>query len=222
VDGVLISLSKETGSYEHLESLHAKHIPVVFFDRFYDNFKFTKVTVNDYEGAFKATEHLIEQGCRRIAHLTGPRNLSIGKRRLQGYLHAMEKYGLQPDEELVRHSSLLQEDVLGHTKKLLDLPNPIDGLFTINDSVAMQTLLMMKEKGVKIPEDIALVGFTNEPASAFIHPSLTTLSQPAFQMGQLAATHLIEQIENPDDFIPQTIELKADLVVRNSSQRRAR
>lgn len=219
VDGLLISLSAQTQRYEHLESLYARNFPIVLFDRYYDNKEVSKVTVNDYEGAFKATEHLIQQGCRRIAHLAGPEKLFIGKRRLRGYLDAMRAYQLPIDEEMIRHSSLSKADIVHHTNSLLELPEPIDGLFAINDSVAIEAMLVMKEKGVKMPEDIALVGFTNEPSSALINPSLTTITQPAFEIGQLAARTLIEQIETPEDFTPKTIVLDTELVVRNSSRK---
>ncbi len=221
VDGLLISLSKETNTYEHLHSLFAKDIPVVFFDRVCDELKATKVIVDDHDGAYRATEHLIEMGYKRIAHLSGPPSLSISKNRLQGYLDALHAYGIVPDERLILSSDLSKEAVIAQTRQLLGMTAPPDAIFAINDPVAIQAMLVIKECGIKIPDDIALIGFTNEPVSALIEPSLTTIAQPAYTMGQTAARLLLEQVNHPDDFKPQCITLKTELIVRNSSKRKA-
>lgn len=220
VDGLLISLSRETNTYEHLEFLVERSIPLVLFDRIYEKLKTTKITVDDHDGAFNATEHLIRQGCKRIAHLSGPPELSISKNRLQGYLDALKANNVEVKEELIIHSSLAKEDVIDQTQRLLNMPEPPDALFAINDPVAIQAMLVLEEKGVRIPEEVAVVGFTNEPASALIKPSLTTVAQPAYQMGQIAASHILTQINQPDDFIPQNIILNTHLIIRSSSQKR--
>lgn len=219
VDGLLISLSRETTNFNHLKALQDKGIPLVFFDRVSDEMNSSKVTVDDDDAAFKATEHLIEMGCKRIAHLSGPEKLSICKNRLQGYKKALSKYGIQPAMELIRHSSLSEEDITAHVNAFLDLAQPPDAIFAINDPVAIKVMLILKERGVKIPEDIALVGFTNEPVSALIEPSLTTMAQPAYQMGQIAAREILAQINRSEEFIPQSVILKTELIVRNSSRR---
>ena len=217
VDGLLISLSRETNTYEHLQTLYDRNMPLVFFDRVYEELNTSKITVDDHDGAFKATEHLILQGCRSIAHLSGPQELSISKSRLQGYLDAHQAHNIKVKEELIVHTNLVNEDVIEKTKSLLNLPEPPDAFFAINDPVAIQAMLVMEERGVKIPDEVAVVGFTNEPASALIKPSLTTVAQPAYQIGQIAASHILKQINNPDTFSPQTIELKTELIIRNSS-----
>ncbi|MBW3545317.1 MAG: LacI family transcriptional regulator [Bacteroidetes bacterium] len=219
VDGLIISLSKETTDYSHLQALRSRGVPLVLFDRVSSKIDTTSIMVDEHDGAFKATEHLIEAGCRRIAHLSGPENLSISRNRLQGYLDALQQNNMPVQEELVRHCSLSEADVIAHAKTLLDLPQPPDAIFAINDPAAIQVIQIIKERGLKIPEDIAVVGFNNEPITALLEPGLTTIAQPALQMGQLAARHILEQLEHPDSFIPQNIVLKTRLVIRGSSQK---
>ncbi len=217
VDGLLISLSKETTSFEHLQAVADRGIPLVLFDRTCEEINTSKVTVDDWDGAFKATTHLLEMGYSRIAHISGPPQLSISRTRLAGYKDAHRAFGMELDEKLICHSSFLEEDVVRLTHKLLDLPKIPDALFAINDAVAVQAMLVIKARGLKIPEDLALVGFTNTPDAALLEPSLTTISQPSYQLGKIAATHILEQIQQPDSFMPQSIILKTDLVVRESS-----
>ena len=217
VDGLLISLSRETTNYDHLHRLYEKRIPLVFFDRVCEEINTTMITVDDQDGAFKAVEHLILQGYRRIAHLSGPEKLIISQNRLKGYLAALQKYNIQPEESLIRHSDLSEENVIIHTNALLDMPAPPDAVFAINDPVAIQAMLVVKERGIPIPEKLAFVGFNNDPTSAIIEPSLTTVAQPAFLIGELAAKHLLDQIHYPDSSVPQTVILKTALIVRNSS-----
>lgn len=220
VDGLILSLSRETKVYDHLHTLYARGIPLVFFDRVCEEIDTTKVIVDDHDGAYKGTEHLIQEGCRRIAHLSGPEKLAISKNRLKGYLDALRDNNIEVDQELIRHSTLSEEDVVKQVNELLALPNPPDAIFAINDPAAIQAMLVLKEKGIKIPDEVAVIGFTNEPASALIEPSLTTLAQPTYQMGQIAAKHVLEQIKNGDTYTPQTIILKTQLIVRNSSRKK--
>lgn len=220
VDGLLISLSKETTDYSHLHTLYARGIPLVFFDRICEEVDTSKVMVDEHDGAYIATEHLIRMGCKRIAHISGPEKLTISRNRLQGYLDALAQYSIPVEQELIRHSSLLDQDVIQHTDALLDLPNPPDALFALNDQAAIQAMLRMKERGVKIPEEIAVVGFNNSPESRIIEPRLTTIAQPAYEIGQLAARHILEQIDQPDEFSPQSLMLKTELIIRDSSRKK--
>ena len=221
VDGLIISLSKETSNYDHLKTLYARGIPLVLFDRVCDEIDTSRIMVDDRDGAFKATEHLIAMGCRQIAHLSGPENLSISRNRLQGYVEALKKHNMPVQEALVRHSSLTEEDVVAQVNSLLDMATPPDAIFAINDPAAIQAMLVIKERGLKIPDDVSLVGFNDEPVTALVDPSITTIAQPAYQMGQLAARHVLEQINKPDEFIPQKVVLKTELIIRNSSRKAA-
>lgn len=219
IDGLLISLSKETTNFEHVKALHEKEMPIVFFDRIYDGIDVSKVTVDDYEGAYKATEHLIAMGYKNIAHISGPRELSISQNRLRGYIDALGDNFRAVRDDMIQHSSLSREDIRKKTHLLLDLPNPPDAILAIHDPVAVQVMMVLKEKKIRIPQEFGIVGFNNEPVSEVIEPSLTTIEQPAYQIGLLAARHLINQIDHPETFNPQKEILKTKLIVRNSSRK---
>lgn len=218
VDGLLVSLSQETNTYDHLQKIYDKDIPLVLFDRVWDDLNVSKVIVDDEEGAFQATEHLIFQGRKNIAFISGPKELSISRNRLQGYLRALRAHNMQPREDLICYSNLQKESIVEQTQYLLNLESPPDAIFTINDLAAINAMIYIKSTGRKIPEDIALVGFSNAPVSALVEPSITTVDQPAHEMGKIAARHLLDQIKNPDTFEPKSIILKTKLIIRNSSQ----
>jgi DNA-binding LacI/PurR family transcriptional regulator len=219
VDGLLISLSSQTKNVEHLEHLLAKQIQIVLFDRITSELDVSKVVVDDYNGGFKAAEHLIRTGCKRIAFIGGPETLYVSDQRLRGYRDAIRNYNVELDEELIIHCKDLHTDPTAATHKLLDLPQRPDAIFCMNDPVAILAMQVLKEKGVRIPDEISLVGFTNEPVSQFIEPSLTTVAQPAYQMGQTAAKLFIQQVENKQEFKPITKILPTELIVRNSTRR---
>lgn len=222
VDGMLLSLSKETTNFDHIESMMAKGVPMVFFDRVYDHPNTSKVIVDDLSGAKEATLHLIEQGCKRIAHIEGSPNLEIHKLRLEGYLEALREKNMPIDKTLiVPCPEATIEAGKKSTEQLLALPNPPDGIFATNDPVAMGAMQAIKEKGLKIPKDVAVVGFSNWLFSSMMDPPLTSVDQPGFEMGQEATRLLIRQIEtkSKDDVEPkpETKILKTKLIVRASS-----
>jgi DNA-binding LacI/PurR family transcriptional regulator len=175
--------------------------------------------VDDYNGGFKAAEHLIRTGCKRIAFIGGPETLYVSDQRLRGYRDAIRNYNIELDEELIIHCKDLHTDPTAATHKLLNLSQRPDAIFCMNDPVAILAMQVLKEKGVRIPDEISLVGFTNEPVSQFIEPSLTTVAQPAYQMGQTAAKLFIQQIENKQEFKPITKILPTELIIRNSTKR---
>ena len=215
VDGVLVSLTRETRNYDHLKVFQRKGIPIVFFNRVCDDMQVPKVVVDDYEGAYKAVEHLILTGRKRIAHLGGPTSLHVSKKRLEGYKDALRKYNQPIDQELILDYDLNLDKVKIYIKHLLDLP---DALFTINDPTAFEAMLFMKAKGVRIPEDIAVVGFSNNYGSTLIEPRLTTVAQPTHEIGQVAAQLLLDQINSDaSEWKPIYKVLKTELLVRGSS-----
>jgi LacI family transcriptional regulator len=222
VDGMLISLSRETTNFDHIESVISKGVPVVFYDRMYSNPNTSKVIVDDYLGAKEAVLHLIDQGCKRIAHLEGAPNLIISKDRLRGYQDALNERNLEVRENftVVCPSNSFEEGKKAATK-LLSQPNPPDAIFANNDPMAMGAMMAIKEKGLKIPTDIAVVGFSNWFYGELMEPSLTTVDQPGFEMGQEAARLLIRQIEMKDkdleDPVAETKILKTKLIIRQSS-----
>ncbi|MDJ1480374.1 LacI family DNA-binding transcriptional regulator [Cytophagaceae bacterium YF14B1] len=216
VDGLLVSLTKETLNYDHLKIFQRKGIPVVFFNRVCEDMEVPKVIVDDYEGAYRATEHLITTGRKRVAHLAGPATLAISRKRLDGYRDALRRYGIAIDESLIISYDLTMEKVDIYVNHLLNLANRPDALFCINDPTAIQAIQVIKQRSLRIPEDIAVVGFSNDYYSAFIEPSLTTVAQPVQDVGSTAARLLINQIETDCDK-PIIKQLKTELIVRRST-----
>lgn len=219
VDGLLISLSRETESYEHLQNLIDREIPFVLFDRITEGFPVSTVTVDDTLGAYKVTKHLLDQGCERIAFISGPEGMYICKKRIAGYVQALKESGISIDEDLIVYSDLTEESNKKLTDQLLGLEDKPDAIFAINDPVAIDVMKFLKSKGMKIPQDIALVGFTNMPVSDALEPSLSTVDQPAYEMGRLAANNLLDQLLDPESFEPQDLVLDTELVIRNSSKK---
>jgi LacI family transcriptional regulator, galactose operon repressor len=200
VDGMLISISKETTEYGHFQELLDEGLPMVFFDRVTKDLDASQVIVDDYLGAFNAIEHLISKGCKKIVHLAGPRNLEISKNRLNGYKHCLEKYNIAFDEALVvRCPEGTYEESKRFTNILLNNIDGIDGVFGCNDMAALGAILAVKEKGIKIPDEIKIIGFSDWQLSNLIEPRLSTVSQAGFEMGQTAATLLIDEIETDED-----------------------
>jgi LacI family transcriptional regulator len=222
VDGMLMSISRETMNFDHIEAIISKGMPIVFFDRVYDNPQLSKVLVDDFEGAKEATLHLIEQGCKRIAHLEGPPNLTISTQRLEGYLQALKEHNIGVVKELIVPCPMgaIDEGKMA-TEKLLAMKNPPDAIFASNDPAAMGAMQAIKQKGLKIPNDVAVVGFSNWLFSAMMDPPLTSVDQPGFEMGQEAARLLIRHIEvkekDETEITPETKVLKTRLIVRASS-----
>jgi LacI family transcriptional regulator len=222
VDGMLLSLSRETTNFDHIESIISKGVPIVFYDRMYNSPTSSKVIVDDYAGAKEAVQHLIDQGCTKIAHLEAAPNLMISIDRLKGFEDALRENNMEVKPEYIMecHSGTFEEGKKA-TRKLLSLPNPPDAIFANNDPMAMGAMMAIKEKGLKIPQDIAIVGFSNWFFGELLEPSLTTVDQPGFEMGQEAARLLIRHIEMKEkevaDPITETKILKTKLVIRNSS-----
>ena len=218
VDGVLISISMETQSVEHLIQLEEKGIPMVLFDRMHDDLKSSKVVIDDCDASFQATKHLIKNGAKSIAHFAGPTDVSIYSGRLNGYRKALEKYGLKFKEELILTSRLMDEDGISCALELLNLPQLPDAIFVANDIAAIAAMKLLKSKGIRIPEDVAIVGFSNEPIASVMEPSLTTMDQPGFDIGKEATRLLIDYIENPDHKLNnQKVVIESTLIVRESS-----
>lgn len=218
VDGVLVSLTKETRNFDHLKRFAKKGIPIVFFNRVCDEMIVPKVIVDDFQGAHKITEHIIETGKRRIAHLGGPDNLLISRKRKEGYLAALKKHGIAIDQELIIPYDLLLDKVNIFVNHLINLPNPPDAIFAINDPTAIKVIEFLKSKKIRIPEDIAIAGFSNDSYSAIIDPSLTTMSQPVYEIGKVAAELLIDQINREvKDWKAVTKMLKSEIIIRGST-----
>ncbi|GAB3273463.1 LacI family DNA-binding transcriptional regulator [Larkinella harenae] len=219
VDGILVSHTKETRNFEHFKIFERKGIPVVFFNRIVDELTVSKVAVDDYEGAYRAVEHLIKTGKRRIAHLSGPDSLLNSRYRLNGYRDALTHHQLPIDPSLIISYDLTLDKANIYVNHLLNLPQPPDALFAINDPTAIEAIKVIKSRGLRIPEDIAVVGFSDDPISALIEPGLTTVAQPVDEIGRQAATLLLNQLAAEDERPePELVVLPTELIVRGSTK----
>lgn len=215
VDGLLVSHSKETRNFEHLRTFQRKGIPVVFFNRVCEDMDVPTVTVDDHRGAFMAVEHLIQKGYRRIAHLAGPDSLLNSRHRLNGYRDALQQYGIAPDSELIIAHDLTLEKVNIYVNHLLNLPQPPDALFAMNDPAAIEALKVCRSRGIRVPDDLAIVGFSNDPVSELVEPGLTTVAQPMSDIGSEAARLLLAMLQGNERV--ERIVLPTQLIVRGSS-----
>lgn len=220
VDGLLISLSRETKSYEHLQELYDREIPFIMFDRVTEEIPVSKVTVDDAHGAYLAVHHLLEQGCRKIAYFSGPEDLYISKKRKEGYLEALKEFGIPESEARIYVTDLTPEGNRKISLQMIAEKDRPDAVFAMIDPLAIDLMTVLKEKGVKIPDEIALAGFTNNPTSAVVDPSLTTISQPGYEMGKIAANHLLDQLDEIVSDEPQSFVLQTTLVARESSKKK--
>lgn len=218
VDGLIISIAMETTSYEHLKLFSERRIPLIFFDRVVDEIKAHKIVVDDFGGGYLATDHLVNQGRKRIAMIGGPLNLKIYQNRQSGYLAALENAGIEADLSMIIHNSLTREDGTRAIERLLSQAEPPDAIFCANDTTALSSIIYLREKGIKVPDQIAIVGFSNEPFSEVVTPSISTIQQPGFEMGQKAAELIVEQINQKDRKIRfKTLKMPTELIVRESS-----
>jgi LacI family transcriptional regulator len=217
VDGLLISIASETTDLAHLREIQQKGLPFVMFDRISDEIDTPKVVADNFTGAFDATEHLIQQGRRRIAHMTIPSGLSITQERLAGYRAALEKHGIPYDENLVRYSGFEQYEISPLVDDLL-AQNP-DAFFTASDRLALGCLAALRKRNVSIPEEVSLIGFTNLTVADLLSPSMSTVVQPAQEIGQVAVERLLEMIERKQKASwTGTVKIPTRLIVRESTQ----
>ncbi len=224
VDGVLVSVAHGSESYDHLTQFYQSGIPLVFFDKIPAEIKdCSKVMVDDFHGAFMIVEHLIQQGCKRIVHFRGPLQASTSKNRYEGYLAALGKYKLPVDEDLiVACDEISLEEGRDFTKNLLEKGIEFDGVFAVADAVALGSILTIRQAGLRIPEQVAVAGFSDWKISAILDPPLSSVAQPSQEMGTLAAKLLLKEIlamKEEEEFSPETIVLRTELKLRESSIR---
>lgn len=219
VDGILACLSKETSNFDHFKDFKERNIPMVFFDCVCEEIETHKVVIDDHEAGYTATTHLISQGCKKIAYVGGPKNLTINKDRFSGYEKALNENGISLNEEWIVHCQTGDYDDGRVSTKALFSEKKVDGVFAATDMLAIGAMKNIKANGQKIPEDVAVVGFSNWSISELFEPSLTTINQPGYEMGYKAAELLIAQIGDPDNDEFETFTLSTDLVIRESSVR---
>ncbi len=220
VDGILASLAYETQDLSHFEQYYKKNIPVVFFDRVEEKSKWRNITINNKQAGFDATQHLIDQGCKNIAHITGFLTRNVYQKRFEGYKQAIKKNGLLFKESLVFVNDLQKDACLDVAMKISKMEPRPDGIFITNDISAAIVMQALKDLKIKIPKDIAIVGFNNDIVCTLVEPKLTTINYPGITMGEVAARSLLNSLsENENNTkinqISSTIESK--LIIRESS-----
>jgi LacI family transcriptional regulator len=220
VDGFIVSVSSETKTFDHFKSILERNIPMVVFDRVTPDLICPTVFIDNQDGGFQATEHLIEQGFKRIAVLAGPKNLGVSNLRVDGYLQALKKHKLKADQELIIYCDFNQEYAFYATLELLAMKKRPDALFAISDKMAIGAMLAIKKKGLTMPQDIGLIGFNNDPVTSLVTPSISSIEQPSFELGKAAAKLFIERLYNKEDMNDTQVVLKTKLFVRESSQRK--
>ena len=218
LDGLLVSISTDSDAYEHFELVHNEGMPIVFFDRVSNCINTSKVMQDDYNGAFEAVEHLINNGYSKIAHIAGPKGLSFTQKRLNGYLAALEKYDVPFRDEWVIYSGFSQQCGEDDTYRLLQCEEVPDAIFAVNDRKAIGAMIALKNKKIKIGKEMGVVGFTNDPVSTIISPSLTTIAEPAFDIGKKSCELLLKHITKKH-FRSEEVILPGTLIVRESSTR---
>lgn len=221
VDGIIATLSKRTTNFDHFLKAKSKGIHIVLFDRSNDELDVSHVIVDDFMGAFRAVDHLIQQGCRRIAHFTNIQKINIYKERLRGYRAALEKNGIPFLQELVIESDMQLEDGRASMQTLLTADVMPDAVFSSSDLGAMGALQILKENNIRVPEQVALIGFSNEPFTSFSDPPISSVEQHCKRMGNAASEIFLEEISrnSNEKFIPRKVVFMPELVIRGSSFR---
>jgi len=221
VDGLLVSLAYDTTSIEHFEPFIKRKIPVIFFDRVFEHDHYPQICIDNYKAAYEITTHLIDQGCKRVVHITGNQLRNVYAERLRGYRKALETHHIEFDEQLVIINDLSAKASAVAAETILNMPIRPDGIFATNDVSAVSCMQVLKKAGIKIPEDIAVAGFNNDPASCVIEPNLTTVNYKGYEMGEVAANLLINHLVNKND-LQQThsLILRSELIIRESSARK--
>jgi LacI family transcriptional regulator len=221
VDGVIASLAFDTDNLEHFEPFEKKGIPVIFFDRVFEDSDRAKVIINNQKAGHEATAHLIEQGCKRIAMVTANLKRNVYAERLKGYRTALEEYGIKYNDKLVLVDDLSEEGAIRSARKLLSMKPMPDGIFVTNDFCAAVCMQIMKESGIRIPEDVAVVGFNNDVITKIVEPQLTTVNYPGLEIGEIVARNLINHLQGDSNIhLTNTIIIKSELIVRASSLRK--
>ena len=218
VDGVLMSVSSNTSQYNHIDELIQAGIPVVFFDRICHEIETAKITTNDFASGFMATEHLIQSGCKKIAYLSVSEHLSIDHKRKQGYLEALNKHDLKFDANLIVQCNTDEKQNLLKIKKILVGNNKPDGVFASVERLALTTYHVCKTNKINIPNDLKVISFSNLRTADLLNPSLTTITQPALEIGKEAAIILFKHLAKRKSIIPnENIVINSVLTIRGST-----
>src|SRR4029079_1980149 len=218
VDGLIASLSFDTDDLEHFRPFEEKGVPVIFFDRVEQRMNNSVVIIDNYKCGYQATQHLIEQGCKRIAHVTSSLKRNVYAERYKGYKDALFDNNIQFDESLLIINDLSENAGIEAARQILSMRPLADGAFITNDFVAAVCMRTLKENNIKIPRDIAIVGFNNDDIGKLIEPALTTINYPGKDMGEIVARNLINHLQGTGNIQNiYTVIVSSDLVIRESS-----
>jgi len=223
VSGVICSLAMETKNTDHFKRFIDNNTALVFVDRVPKSFDTFHVVIDNNDAGYKATKHLISQGCKRIAHITAGQEFSIYYERKQGYLAALKEHNLPIEDELIaRVNTITYEQATKACEKLLKLKNPPDGIFAPGDILGVSTIQTAKKLGFKIPQELAVIGFNDDPISKIIDPNLSTITHPAFKMGQTSAEIVLKNLKNSkkkNEIVKQITYLNTEVLIRESSMK---
>ncbi|MDH7911704.1 LacI family DNA-binding transcriptional regulator [Winogradskyella sp. SYSU M77433] len=220
VSGIICSLAMETTKTNHFEQFMEKDIPLVFVDRVPKDFDTYRVMIDNYSAGYKATNHLIEMGARRIAHIGGLKFRNIYKERERGYRDALKEHNLPVEEDLIQHvKTMSYEEGEKATNKLLDMDNPPDGIFSSNDTTGVAAIQVAKQRGLIIPDELKIIGFNNDPLSQIIDPGLSTISHPAYEMGKTSSKKILKHLKHSEKkSITEITFLNTEIIVRGSTK----
>jgi len=220
VDGLLVSLACDTVNSDHFNVFFKKDIPVIFFDRVFKNQDYTSIVINNFKAGYDATAHLIEQGCKRIIHLGGNLKSNVYADRFSGYKQALADRGIAFNKKLIVINILNEQAGIDTANRILAMDVIPDGVFASNDVSAVAIICRLKQAGMLVPDDIAVVGFNNNPVSTVVDPNLSTIDYPGQEMGKIAASTLIKKLNNKQTPDSNTIVLHHKLIIRQSSLRK--
>lgn len=219
IAGFIISLSSSTVDFEHFAKIKRRNIPLVFFNRECEDIHTDRVIIDNFGVAKQAVEYLIQQGCQQIAYFGGPVNVQISNRRLEGYTAALQKHGFPIHPSYIVHSEFNPESAQQSARQLLQQANRPDAILVFSDQFAYTLYLTARKLGIRLPQDLSLIGFNNEPASALLSPALSSIAQPIYEMGRTAAELLFQQILHRGSYYrSQTKILQSRLILRGSTK----
>ncbi len=219
VDGLIASLSFDTKDLSHFKQFEEKGIPIIFFDRVEENSHYPKVIIDNYKSGYEATRHLIDQGCQRIALITCSLRRNVYAQRHRGYLAALNDAGIPVDEGYVLIKDLTEHSAIEAAQQIVSMKPMPDGAFITNDFSAAVFMHALKDRGIRVPEDFAIVGFNNDAICKIVDPQLTTIDYPGINIGEIAARNLINHLNNVADInSTNTIVVRSELIVRKSSR----
>lgn len=220
IDGLLACITKETETFDHFQEYINRQVPLVFFDCVTDAINTDKVVIDDRDAGFKATEHLIQQGCKKLGFVGGPKSLNTNHERLLGFLDAINHYNYKVHDEFILHgtSGRFDEGVV-LSRSLFSGENKPDGVFATTDMLGIGVIKNARKVGLSVPDELAVIGFSNWEIGEIFEPSLSTIDQKGYDIGKIATSRLLERIDS-DEILPMVTEvIKTSLIARGSSQR---